>query len=81
MASKKEPQYALIETINYNNGETPPESEVHCIGTKKECEQALAILIINTGSTVSVKRETDWYSTYTDEDGIVHIFTIKTPRN
>lgn len=82
MAKKKEQLYALIETIDYHNGETPAESEVHCIGTKKECEQALAIIVIkNVSMNMSVKRESDWYSTYTDEEGIVHIFTIKTPRN
>lgn len=80
MANKKEKLYALIETIDYNNGETPAESELHCIGTKKECEQALGIISIKTGSTMAVK-ESDWYATYTDGDDIIHTFTIKTPRN
>lgn len=80
MANKKEQLYALIETIDYNNGETPAESELHCIGTKKECEQALGIISIKTGSTMAVK-ESDWYATYTDGDDIIHTFTIKTPRN
>lgn len=80
MANKKEKLYALIETIDYNNGETPAESELHCIGTKKECEQALGIISIKTDSTMSVK-ESDWYATYTDGDDIIHTFTINTPRN
>lgn len=82
MANKKEkePLYALIETIDYNNGETPAESVLHHIGPKKECEQELGIISIKTGSTMMVK-EADWYSTYTDGDGIIHTFTIKTPHN
>lgn len=80
MANKKEQLYALIETIDYNNGETPAESEVHHIGTKKECEQELGKISIKTGSTMAVN-QSDWYATYTDESDIIHTFTIKTPRN
>lgn len=77
---EKEKQYALIETIDYNNGETPAESELHHIGTKEECNEVLGIISIKTGSTMKVNKS-DWYSTYTDSDGIIHTFTIKTPHN
>lgn len=80
MANKKEQLYALIETIDYNNGETPAESVLHRIGTKKECEQELATISIKRGCPMVVK-ESDWYATYTDGDDIIHTFTIKTPRN
>lgn len=80
MANKKEPLYALIETIDYNNGETLAESELHHIGTKKECEQELAKISIKMGCTMAIKAS-GWYVTYTDEEDIIHIFTIKTPRN
>ena len=80
MANKKEQLYALIETIDYNNGETPAESVLHHIGTKKECEQALGVISIKTGCTMAVNHS-DWYSTYTDNANIIHTFTIKTPHN
>lgn len=80
MASKKEQLYALIETIDYNNGETPAESVLHRIGTKKECEQALGVISIKTGCTMAVNHS-DWYSTYTDKANIIHTFTIKTTHN
>ena len=80
MTSEKVKLYALIETIDYNNGETPAESELHCIGTKEECEQALALISIKKGTTMAV-HQSDWYVTYTDEEDVIHTFTIKTPIN
>ena len=70
--------FALVETIDYNNGETTAESEVHCIGTKEECFQKLTELRAILGPDLE-EIQNGCYWAFTYDGGETHVFTIKSP--
>lgn len=74
-------QFAVVETIDFNNGETPAESNILVIDRRQVCDERFAELkAAFTATGKKLRDEGDTYFWFEDEEtGEKHSYAIKPP--
>lgn len=74
-------KYAVVETIDYNNGETPAESNILAIDCKQVCEERFADLKAAFSAGKELLDESDNFFRIEDEEtGERRSYAIKPPK-
>lgn len=72
-------QYAVVETIDYNNGITLAESNLAVIGDHAKCVETIAELQQKWSKVAHLNDVSDTYFWVTDKEDIKHSFAVKRP--
>lgn len=77
---KREELFVVVETIDYNNGETLAESNIVCIGSEKDCKAKVAELQKTWKKVADLNDVSDNYFWFEDTiTDIKHSFAVKRP--
>ena len=72
-------QYAVVETIDYNNGITLAESNIVIIDDHAKCVEKIAELQQEWSKVAALNDVSDTYFWVTDNEEIKHSFAVKRP--
>ena len=69
--------YAVIETGDYNDGETLAESTLISVGDKETCTAAISELQVEAGKKYDLYDKCETYFWYEDGEGVKHSFAVR----
>ena len=71
--------FVVVETIDYNNGETLAESNIVCIGSETDCKAKVASLQKAWKKVADLNDVSETYFWVEGDDEIKHSFAVKRP--